>query len=150
MHLLLAVASLAFIGFVSMLTDMMLMTIAYSVYLYPKNSVCMLYLLLLVIGITWEVGDAFRTDLNKNGLQRTAKIVTAGIYGVQIFYTGIAWYNFCRNAEDNWRDNYKKKYSEGEISDVERWADEPTHGEIARACYNSKKPHEDPVFPANK
>lgn len=92
MHLALAVASLAFIGFVSMLTDMMLMTIAYSVYLYPKNTVCMLYLLLLVVGITWEIGDAFRTDLNKNGLQRTAKIVTAGIYGVQIFYTGQAWF----------------------------------------------------------
>ena len=35
MHLALAIASLAFIGFVSMLTDMMLMTVAYSVYLFP-------------------------------------------------------------------------------------------------------------------
>lgn len=147
MHLALAVASLAVIGFVSMLTDMMLMTIAYSVYLYPKNSVCMLYLLLLVVGITWEVGDAFRTDLNKNGLQRTAKIVTAGIYGVQIFYTGAAWFTFCKNEEDNWRDNYKKKYSKGEISDVEMWANERGHGEIARSCYNSNKPHDDTDFP---
>ena len=84
----------------------------------------MLYLFLLVVGICSEVGDAFRTDLNKNGLQKTAKIVTAGIYGVQIFYTGQAWYKFCQNNVDNWKDSYKKKYSKGEISDVEKWKGE--------------------------
>lgn len=88
MHLFLAIASLAFIGFVSMLTDVLLMIVAYSVYLAPRTWTCSLYLVLLVIGIIGEVADAFNGELQKSGAQRTGKVICAVIYGCQIFFTG--------------------------------------------------------------
>jgi hypothetical protein len=59
MHVVLAFVSLCFIGFVSMITDVVAMTISYSGRLAPRTSTTIVYLTWLVLSIYIEVRDAF-------------------------------------------------------------------------------------------
>ena len=98
LHACLFLFTFAVVGFVSMLLNVLYMSVCYSAYLTLRHRVIYFYYFVLVVGATEGIYAALTSNSTMGSLQILGKMITLVFYGLFIFFAVRAHIPFTKSG----------------------------------------------------